>query len=314
MRADTIHQSKAKTVPEGTDQPSLGDVGLYGALIFVWGTSWYAMKLQVGEIAPHVSLVWRFGLASLLMFLLVLVTRRRLRYNLQDHGYFLALGVFLFSSNFALFYYGAQWIPSGLLAVVFSLASLINIALAFGLYGVVPSRSIIAGAICGVVGVALLFWPEIAGADANAQTFTGLIFCVLGTLSFCIGNLFSAKLQRRHYSLMATNMWGMIYGTGVSACVAALMGAEFRIDWTPGYIGSLLWLTVFSTIIAFWSYLTLLGRIGAAKAGYATVLFPIVALLISTVLEDYSWTVLAGFGVLAAMAGNVLVLRGRSTR
>ena len=60
--------------------------------------------------------------------------------------------------------------------------------------------------------------------------------------------------------------------------------------------------------MAFACYLTLLRRIGAARAGYATVLFPIVALAISTLFEGYAWTALAVRGVALALLGNVVVL------
>ncbi|WP_313956198.1 EamA family transporter [Mesorhizobium amorphae] len=76
------------------------------------------------------------------------------------------------------------------------------------------------------------------------------------------------------------------------------------------YFGSLLFLAVVSTIMGFAAYLTLLGRIGAARAGYATVMFPIFALLVSTVLEDYRWTAFAIVGLVLVAVGNVLVVRG----
>jgi drug/metabolite transporter (DMT)-like permease len=60
--------------------------------------------------------------------------------------------------------------------------------------------------------------------------------------------------------------------------------------------------------MAFGAYLTLLGRIGADRAAYATVLFPLVALAISTVVEDYAWTPIALAGVALVLTGNLLVL------
>jgi len=60
-------------------------------------------------------------------------------------------------------------------------------------------------------------------------------------------------------------------------------------------------------VIAFIAYLTLVAREGAARAGYATVLFPLVALTVSTILEGYTWTPSAAVGVALATLGAVIV-------
>ncbi|MEP0519315.1 MAG: DMT family transporter [Hyphomicrobiales bacterium] len=287
------------------------DFGLYAAIVFFWGASWYPLKLQVGIVAPHVSLTWRFMIAATIMMVIVALTKRQLRFSVANHLRFIALGIFLFSSNFACFYYGALYIPSGLLSVVFSLASIINMALALLIYRQAPPIRVLVGATFGVVGIAALFWPEIATAEASSQTLFGLTLCVAGTVFFCIGNLFSASVQRSGISVMSGNAWGMVYGACFSALIAFVSGAEFIIEPTASYILSLIWLAVTATVFAFWCYLTLLGRIGSARAGYATVMFPIVALLVSTVFESYQWSLLAGVGVALALAGNALVLSAR---
>lgn len=287
------------------------ELGLYAGIVLLWGTSWYPLKLQIGLVAPHVSLTWRFVIAATIMMVLVGLTKRPLRFPVRTHLRFLLLGIFLFSTNFALFYYGAQWITSGLLSVVFSLASIVNIGFAVILYAQVPTRRVMWGAILGITGIAALFWPEIMAQDADPGTLFGLLLCLGGTVSFCIGNLFSAQLQRSGVSVLSGNAWGMVYGAGFSALIAFVSGAEFIIEPTASYILSLLWLGAPGTVLAFWCYLTLLGRIGSARAGYATIMFPIVALLVSTLVENYQWSLLAGIGVALALAGNGLVLSAR---
>jgi drug/metabolite transporter (DMT)-like permease len=78
---------------------------------------------------------------------------------------------------------------------------------------------------------------------------------------------------------------------------------------TLPYLGGLIYLAVIASVIAFACYLTLLGRIGSARAGYATVMFPVAALLVSTVLEDFTWGPEALTGLACVIAGNLLVLR-----
>ena len=91
--------------------------------------------------------------------------------------------------------------------------------------------------------------------------------------------------------------------------VSLVRGQAFTIEPTAVYVGSILYLAVGASVLAFAAYLALLRRIGAARAGYSTVLFPVIALALSTVLEGYVWTGLAVAGVVLALAGNVLVLR-----
>src|SRR6185437_3292332 len=67
--------------------------------------------------------------------------------------------------------------------------------------------------------------------------------------------------------------------------------------------------SVVGSVIAFSVYFTLLGRIGAARAGYTTVMYPVIALIVSTFAENYRWSLLAVLGLAAVLAGNLLVLR-----
>ncbi|MDJ1160015.1 DMT family transporter [Chelatococcus sp. SYSU_G07232] len=284
------------------------DLSLYAVTVFVWGTSWIALRMQLGVVAPEVSLVWRFALAAALMFAWVAAKGERLRFSAADHLRFAGLGVLIFSTNFVLFYYGGLTIPSGLLAVVFSLASVVNLALGALFLGQRIDGRIAAGGALGVLGVAAMFAPQILGAGFDRASLVGLGLCLGGTLSFCLGNMLSAANQRRGVPVLPANAWGMAYGVLFLTLVGLLRGHAFVVEPTLGYLGSLVWLAVTASVVAFACYLTLLGRIGAARAGYATVLFPVVALAISTVVEGYRWTPLAVAGLVLVIAGNILVL------
>src|SRR3712207_3099843 len=163
-----------------------GDLALYAGTVFCWGTSWIALKAQVGVVAPEVSILWRFMLAALLMWGWTLTRGERVRFSGADHLRFAAAGLCLFSLNFTLFYYGALTIPSGLLAVVFSLASIFNMGLGAVLLRQRVEPRVALGGFVGFTGIGLLFWPEIAQAGAGGGALTGLAFCVAGTLSFCL--------------------------------------------------------------------------------------------------------------------------------
>jgi drug/metabolite transporter (DMT)-like permease len=290
-------------------------LGLYALIVWCWGTSWYALHHQLGVVSPEVALVWRFLFASAAMFAWCLADGTRLVFPLREHARFALLGGLLFSTNFLLFYYGGQKVASGLLAVVFSTASIFNLLLGAALLRQRIEWRVAAGAIVGFVGIGLIYWPEIArlppGADGafDVTALLGLALCIGGTLSFCLGNMVSARTQRRAIPVKGASAWGMAYGAALLAILALVRGKPFIFEWSAPYVISLLYLVVVSTVIAFATYLTLLGRIGAARAGYATVLFPVLALAISSLLEGYAFTPFAAAGIALVAAGNVMVLR-----
>ena len=300
------------TATARTSSPAFAplDYALYATTVAAWSLSWFALSEQVGVVAVEVSLVYRFAMATAMMVAWVLWRGDAMRFAVRDHLIFLAMGVCLFSMNFNLFYYASQYIVSGLLSVVFSLASVINIVLAFLLTRERPAGGVVFGALLGVCGIAALFAPSLVEGAGTGVSF-GLALCVVGTLFFCVGNQFSARLQARKVSVIAASAWGMAYGTLASLALALAKGEPFLFDTSVNYVASLLWLAIVSTVIAFASYLTLVGRIGPGRAGYATVIFPVFALLASTWLEGYQWTPLAVLGLVLVLSGNVFVIRGR---
>ena len=284
------------------------DYLLYALVIFGWSTSWLPLKGQVGLVAPEVSVLWRFMIAAALCFLLASLQRLKLRFSILHHLRFAALGLLIFSTNFTLFYYASPYLASGLLAVVFSTASMLNILMVAVLTQTPPPlRQLVASAI-GLGGIFLIFFPEL---QQSPLAFPALLLCIAGTLCFCAGNQVSAALHKQNIPVMSANSWGMFYGCVVLAVYALVLGNPFILDERLSYLSGLVWLAVFSSVLAFACYLTLVGRIGAGKAGYATVIFPVFALLISTAFEQYQWGVFPLIGICLVIFGNMLMLRSR---
>ena len=285
------------------------DYSLYGLVVLILGSTWIALRLQLGEVAPEVSVLWRFCAALMFMVPLVLIRKERLVFPLAMHLRFALLGSFLFSSNFIFFYYAGLTTPTGLLAVVFSLASIINLLLGAILARRRPSARLAIGGLIGAIGSGLMFAPQIIGQPFGYTAIQGLIYCLLGTLSFCAGNSVAASVQRSGVSVFSSAVWGMVYGVIGMAIFVAVKGGSFTIEWTLSYWSALIFLALFGSVIAFSSYLTLLGRIGAARASYSTVLYPVIALVLSTLLEGYQWTLHAVLGLGFVLLGNIVVLR-----
>ena len=283
------------------------DLALAALLLFAWSTSWIGVRLQLGVVAPEVSILWRFLIAGAFMFAWCSWRGDRLGgYTRREHAMFAALGITLFSSNFVLFYYSGLVLVSGMMAVVFALAAPINVIMqSVFLRRPVPWK-VAAGSVIGVVGVSALFLPEIL--EFGYGHLGGLMLCIAGTLFFCTGNFISAKIQTHGIALAPATAWGMAYGSVFLFLISLLRGHAFQIEWTAAYIGALIFLALVASVIAFWTYLSLLRRIGPARAGYMTVLFPVFALMISGQYEGYEWTAWSFLGLALVAAGNVLVL------
>lgn len=281
---------------------------LYLASVLIWGSTWFAIKFQLGVVAPEVSLVYRFAIAALILLLFCLLSGRSLRYTPRQHGFIALQGLFLFSTNYLIFYWATGLLTSGIVALMFSTVILMNIVNGAIFIGTRVSLRVIVGAGFGIAGIAAIFWNELSLVENSANTWRGLWMCLIATWFASLGNIISARNQAQQIPVVQTNAWGMAYGALIMAGYALVGGAVFDYDPAPEYTISLLYLAVFGSILAFGSYLTLIGRIGADKAAYAAVLFPVIALGLSTLFENYHWTPRAVFGFGLVLLGNYIVL------
>ncbi len=285
------------------------NISLYLLTVLIWGTTWIALKLQLGDVEIAVSIVYRFGLAALILFVMLLLSGKLQPVNRRGQLICLAQGVCLFCINFMCFYTASQWIPSGLIAVVFSTSTLWNALNARVFFKQKVARNVIAGGALGLVGLACLFWPELSGHTASRETLIGLGLALLGTLCFSAGNMLSSLQQKAGLRPLTTNAYGMLYGAAMLGVYCLVSGTPFAFEWNTRYIGSLLYLVIPGSVIGFTAYLTLVGRMGPERAAYCTVLFPVVALNVSAFAEGYQWTTPALIGLVLVMLGNVLVFR-----
>jgi len=284
-------------------------VALYAVTVLIWGTSWLAIIYQLGVVDPMVSVAYRFILAAVIMHGLCWVRRQPMRFSRRDHCFLALQGASLFALNYWLFYNAELHIASGLAAVVFSTIIVWNILIGAVWIRHPLDRRVLLGAGLGLCGIALVFWPEVQDFGANETGLYGLGLSIVATILASLGNIASARNQQAGISVLSSNAWAMTYGAGLMVLLALVSGKPFDFMATPLYVGALLYLSVFASVIAFWSYLTLVGEIGPDRAAYATLLFPLVALGLSTVFEDYVWTLPAIIAVCLILGGNLLTLR-----
>lgn len=282
---------------------------LYLTTVLIWGTTWYGIKMQLTGVPIEWSLVFRFGLATALLFAYCLITGRKLKFPLADHKIFITLGFFMFSLNYYFSYRGVELLTSGLVAVVFSTLAIMNILNAAIFLKRPLDRQVLAASLVGLGGIGLIFWPELESFSLTDGAIIGVGMALLGTWIASIGNITAAREKAKALPLIRLNAWGMFYGVMFITSYTLAAGIPFAFDTSPGYLGSLAYLAVFGTIVAFLCFLALIKRIGPERAGYNAIGWPVVALLISTLLEDYQWTAPALAGLAMVLGGNILVLQ-----
>jgi len=286
----------------------IADLLLYTVSVLIWGSSWIMMKFQVGTVAAEVSIMYRMAAAALIMFAWVFARRLPWRFSSRDHVFIALQGALVFSLNYFMFYLATFHLTTGLIAVVMSTASVLTMVFAALAGRSLPAPRVALGALVGIAGIVIIFWPQIVNFSLASGASIGVAFSIAGTTSFAIGGLVAARNQARGLSIRGTTAWAMVYGVLILLIIMQVRGQSFDFDPRFAYVASLVFLTVMATVIAFACYFTLVARIGAERAAYSTVLFPVVALTISTIFEDYHWTGAGGLGVALTLAGNVLVL------
>ena len=292
----------------------MSNLSLYLASILIWGSTWLAITFQYGRVAPEVSVVYRFGLAAVLLAAWCLLRGLKLRFTRREHGWLALQGALMFGINYVFVYLAEQRIPSGLMAVIFSLLAILNLLGARVFFGTPVARKALAGVVLGVAGVGLVCLPGSGAAFGTGSLRAGLGLALGGTVAASLSNLVSQRNQRHGIPVMQGNAVSMAYGAAFVALYCALAGRPFTFDPSLHYLGSLAFLSVFGSILAFGAYLTLVGRIGAGRAGYAMVAIPVVALALSTAMEglQWHWGLVLGAGL--CVAGNLLVLPGARLR
>lgn len=285
---------------------------LFAACVAIWGSTWLAITFQLGTVAPEASVFYRFLLAAVLLFAYCLARGLPLRYTARQHGWIALQGVLMFSVSYICVYYAEQQVVSGLVAVGYSASPLLNMLGMRLFFGTAMTVRVATGAALGIAGILLVFWPEFAGMRTDGSAPLGAALTAASVVLSALANMAAHRNHDAGLPIWQTMAWGMLYGSMFTLALALALGRPFGFEVTAGYIVSLLYLSVLGSILAFGAFLTLLSKVGAARAGYVGVMVPIAALVVSGLFEGFRWQALTIVGVAVSVAGNIIILRGRA--
>ncbi|MCH2189503.1 MAG: DMT family transporter [Gammaproteobacteria bacterium] len=287
------------------------NVILYLSTVLIWGSTWLAIEFQLGHATVYVSVFYRFAIAATLMWLACLALRVPMRLTIKDQAFVGLMALFNFSLNYVLIYQSQEYLTSAMTCIVFSTMLLMNIINTRLFFGDHIDSKVYTGAFFGLIGLVVLFWDDLSwGAEAGLQTnsWLGLGFGLAAALIASLGNMVSVRNSRAGVSVFAANAWGMLYGTLALGLIILVNGTGFAFSFEPSYVGSLIYLATLGTVVAFATYYMLLNNIGPEKASYTIVLFPVVAVALSTIFEDFSWTSYTFVGFILVLVGNAIIL------
>ena len=274
----------------------------------IWGSTWYVIKFQLGVVSPMLSVAYRFFAAAIILIIYCFVFGYNMRYKPKDHFLFFLLGVSLFGVNYWLVYAAEQYLTSGLIAVMFSLVVFTNMLLSALMVKTKITIQVFVGGLLAVGGTVLIFKQELLQLTNGSNISNAMLMGLGAVLLASFGNVLSAYNQKRELPVIQANAYGMLYGASTVFIIAILKGTSLAFDMSKNYILSLIYLAAFGSIVAFTAYLRLIGKIGAPKASYVVIVIPVIAMIFSTIFEEYKWQRSALIGMPILLLGNLIAM------
>ncbi|WP_022683384.1 DMT family transporter [Sphingobium bisphenolivorans] len=276
----------------------------------IWGSTWIVIRDQLGSVPASWSVCYRFLLAGVAMA--IFAKARRVPLAIGSKGMVFAglLGVAQFVMNFNFVYRAEHYLTSGVVAVVYAMLLIPNSIMSFLFFRQPVSRAFIAGSVIAVAGIVLMLVHEYRAASVRPDmVLLGAGLAVGGLLSASAANVMQGMKIARRLPMVGVLAWAMLIGAAVNALFAWITVGPPVIETRIGYLAGIVWLALAGSVVSFPLYFQLIQRLGAGRAAYTSVMVPLIAMLISTLMEGYRWTTLAGTGALLAIAGMIVALR-----
>ncbi|ABC64815.1 drug/metabolite transporter [Erythrobacter litoralis HTCC2594] len=281
----------------------------------IWGSTWFVITGQIDGVPAAWSVFYRFALATPALFLVAALMKRRLRLSGPEHRLAMLVGLFQFSGNFLFVYHAELYVTSGIVAMMFGLLMVPNALLARFVLGERTQGGFWIGSAVAIVGVSLLLVHEWrANPDAGViggNVGLGIVLAMLGILAASVANVIQANPTGRGVPMVSLLAWAMLYGTIFDLGFAFVTAGPPPFPTGTNYWAGIVYLALIGSVITFPLHYNLVREIGAGRTAYNSILTISVAMLISTLFEDYAWTPLTIGGMALAVVGMVLALRAR---
>jgi len=266
-------------------------------LALIWSSTWVAIKIGLEDCPPLLGAGVRFAAAGLVLLTVAAVQRRSLRTDWPLAG---VLALAPFAAAYGLIYWGEQYVPSGLTAVLFGVLPLYVALLGAVFLPDAPLRPrLVLGVLIAIGGLALAFLEsvELGSAEKAALGATAVAVAPIGA---AIGNV-GQKLRAAELDAVVLNAWAMLAGGLLLLPASALAEDWGDFVWSAESVGSIAYLALFGSAVTFVTLTVLLRHISAMAMGFLAMILPFGALIFGAALYDEAITVraLAGAGLVA---------------
>lgn len=282
--------------------------GLFTACVLIWGSTWLAITYQLGEISPAYSVAFRYCIAVTILGGFCWYKRLAMHLPLSLHFKIVVVGVCMYALNYMLVYHSQKYIISAWAAVLSCCIIYLNVFFRKVLLKKPVRTEVLIGGFVGISGLVCLFWPELAGMELETAFMLGVVLSLLSSTAASLGNVVSESALNNGAPIIQLNFYAMLYGLPVSFGYAILAGDAFVIPTQISYWLSLLYLGVFGSVLAFGAYMKLVQNMGSDKSAYVVLMYPLVALLLSTLYEGYQWQFIGFVGVGLLLIGNMIAM------
>lgn len=280
----------------------------------IWGSTWFVITGQIDGVPAAWGVFYRFMLATPALFALAVVMGNRLKLNRPEHLLALGVGIAQFSGNFLFVYHAEGHITSGIVAVMFALLMVPNALFARAVIGEKVQGGFIGGSFVAIVGVALLLVHEWNAAPLGGNVGLGIVLAIGGMLAASIANVVQANRVGRGVPMVSLLAWAMLYGTAFDLVYALVTVGPPLVPQTWQFWAGTAYLAIIGSVVTFPLHYNLVREIGAGRTAYNGIVTVCVAMLLSTVFEDFRWTWLAASGMALALLGMGLALRSKQRR
>jgi drug/metabolite transporter (DMT)-like permease len=271
-------------------------------LVLIWSSTWVSIKIGLEDCPPLLGAGIRFSLAGVVLLAVSAARRRRLS---TDVRLAVVLGVFPFALTYGLVYWGEQYIPSGLAAVLFGVLPLYVAVMGAALLPDQPLRAqVIAGVLVAIAGLALAFAESLDLGDEDLA-LAGAAALAFAPLGAAVGNI-SIKLRAGALDPVVLNGWAML-GAGLALLAVSGIGESWGdAAWTAKAVGSIAYLALVGSAVPFVGLTILLRHISAQAMSFLAMLLPFGALIFGATIYDERITARAVGGA-ALVATGLLI-------
>lgn len=260
----------------------------FGLVYLFWGSTYLGIHIAVEHIPPALMCATRFLIAGVLMLAFCGARGRRIRYHRQQLFHMAVVGTLLLMGGNLTLSNAEQYVPSGLAALVISstpLWFLVLDSLLLGDHHISPRGLVGLG--LGIVGIAVLLWPDIS---SNHELGHGQLRWSLsllgGSFSWALGSVLSKRWHDPEVDPFGGTAWQITFA-GLANLIFALAFEDItHASWTVRGLGAILYLVVCGSWIGYTAYIWLLAHVPTSKVSTYAYVNPVVAVFLGWLIAN----------------------------